>query len=181
MVLAPFLISQVVKTYGFLILLANNGLFNQVLLGVHLTEQPLRILYSEAGVIVGMVHVLLPFMIIILEGTIRQIDPELFEAALGLGADGRRVVREVLLPLTLPGLVGGSLLVFSLAVSLFTAPALMGGGRVHVMSTLIYTRSVTLFDWPMGAAASILLLVTVLVVGTVYSRLLGRYRWRAES
>jgi len=176
-VLAPFLVSQVVKTYGWMVILSGQGFLNWVLLGTGLATERVQLLYSRTGIVIGMVHVLIPFMILTLESVIRQIGEEVLDAARSLGAPEHQVFFRVVLPLSLPGLVAGSLLVFSLAVSIFTTPALMGGDRVQLMSNFIYKRAVSLLDWPLASVGAWVLLVTALLIIVAYLRLFGRRRW----
>jgi putative spermidine/putrescine transport system permease protein len=176
-VLAPFLVSQVVKTYGWMVILSGQGFLNWVLLGLGLVGERVQLLYTRTGIVIGMVHVLVPFMILTLESVIRQIGDDVLDAARSLGAPEYKVFLRVVLPLSLPGLVAGSLLVFSLAVSIFTTPALMGGDRVQLMSNFIYKRAVSLLDWPLAAVGAWVLLLTALLVVVLYLRLFGRRRW----
>lgn len=178
-VLAPFLVSQVVKTYGWMVILSGQGFLNWALLGSGLVSERVQLLYSRTGIVIGMVHVLIPFMILTLESVIRQIGDEVLDAARSLGAPESKVFFRVVLPLSLPGLVAGSLLVFSLAVSIFTTPALMGGDRVQLMSNFIYKRAVSLLDWPLAAVGAWVLLLTALAAIAVYLRAFGRRRWEA--
>lgn len=180
LILTPFFVSQVIKTFGWMILLSTDGPINRLFMASGLTGSHIPMLYNKTGVIIGMVHVLLPFMIIVLDSVLIQIDGSLLDMARSLGAKESRVFWEVTFPLSMPGLVGGSLLVFTLAVSIFTTPALMGAGRVQMMSTLIYTRAMTLIDWPIAAVASWVLLITTFAVVLVYLRLIGNYKWRAQ-
>jgi putative spermidine/putrescine transport system permease protein len=177
MVLAPFLVSQVVKTYGWMVILSGHGFLNWVLLATGLASERVQLLYSRTGIVIGMVHVLIPFMILTLESVMRQIGEEVLDAARSLGAPESQVFRQVVLPLSLPGLIAGSLLVFSLAVSIFTTPALMGGDRVQLMSNFIYKRAVSILDWPLAAVGAWVLLLTALLVIGLYLRLFGRRRW----
>ncbi len=176
-VLAPFLVSQVVKTYGWMVILSGQGFLNWVLLSTGLTSERIQLLYSRTGIVIGMVHVLIPFMILTLESVLRQIGEDVLDAARSLGAPEHAVFFRVVLPLSLPGLIAGSLLVFSLAVSIFTTPALMGGDRVQLMSNFIYKRAVSLLDWPLAAVGAWVLLVAALVVVAGYLRLFGQRRW----
>jgi putative spermidine/putrescine transport system permease protein len=176
-VLAPFLVSQVVKTYGWMVILSGQGFLNWVLLGTGLATERVQLLYSRTGIVIGMVHVLIPFMILTLESVIRQTGDEVLDAARSLGAPEHQVFFRVVLPLSLPGLVAGSLLVFSLAVSIFTTPALMGGDRVQLMSNFIYKRAISLLDWPLASVGAWVLLITALLIIVAYLRLFGRRRW----
>ncbi|MBM3538568.1 MAG: ABC transporter permease [Alphaproteobacteria bacterium] len=178
-VLAPFFVSQVVKTYGWMVILSNQGFLNWLLIESGLVSERLRMLYNRTGVIVGMVHILIPFMILTLESVIRQIRPQVLDAARSLGAREWQVFFKVILPMSLPGLVAGSLLVFSLAISIFTTPALMGGERVQLMSNFIYKRAVSIIDWPLAAVASWVLLVLALLTVIVCLKVLMPKRMRA--
>ena len=173
LVLAPFLISQVVKTYAWMVILSNQGFLNWLLLALGLIEEPLQLLYNRTGMIIGMVHVLLPFMILTLESVIRQIHDEVLDAARSLGAPEYQVFLRVVLPLSIPGLLAGSLLVFSLAISIFTTPALMGGDRIQLMSNFIYKRAISLLDWPMASVAAWVLLLAGLIVVLIYLRVVS--------
>jgi putative spermidine/putrescine transport system permease protein len=178
-VLAPFLVSQVVKTYGWMVILSGQGFLNWALIGLGLVGDRVQLLYTRTGIVLGMVHVLIPFMILTLESVIRQIGDEVLDAARSLGASESKVFFHVVVPLSVPGLVAGSLLVFSLAVSIFTTPALMGGDRVQLMSNFIYKRAVSLLDWPLASVGSWVLLLTALAVVAACLRLFGRRRWEA--
>jgi putative spermidine/putrescine transport system permease protein len=171
LVLAPFLVSQVVKTYAWMVILSNQGFLNWLLLSTGLTQEPIQLLYNRTGMIVGMVHVLLPFMILTLESVIRQIHDEVLDAARSLGAPDHQVFMRIVLPLSLPGLAAGSLLVFSLAISIFTTPALMGGDRIQLMSNFIYKRAVSLLDWPLAAVSAWTLMLTGMLVIVLYLRI----------
>lgn len=171
-VLAPFFVSQVVKTYGWMVILSNQGFLNWLLVETGLASERLRLLYNRTGVIIGMVHILIPFMILTLESVIRQINVQVLDAARSLGAREWQVFARVVLPLSLPGLVAGSLLVFSLAISIFTTPALMGGDRVQLMSNFIYKRAVSVLDWSLAAVAAWVLLAVALIVVVLCLKLL---------
>jgi putative spermidine/putrescine transport system permease protein len=161
-VVAPLLVSVVIRTYGWIILLANNGLVNQVLQALGLVEEPVRFMFTLTGVTIGLVHFALPVAILSLVGVIEAVDPSLEEAARGLGASRWKTFCRVTLPLTLPGVAAGSMLVFALTVAAFVTPALMGGPSLIVLSTLIYQQMTVTLEWGFGAAvATILLVVTV--------------------
>lgn len=172
LVLAPFLVSQIVKTYAWMVILSNQGFLNWLLLATGLTHEPIQLLYNRTGVIVGMVHVLLPFMILTLESVIQQIHDEVLDAARSLGAPDHQVFLRIVLPLSLPGLAAGSLLVFSLAISIFTTPALMGGDRIQLMSNFIYKRAISLLDWPLAAVSAWTLMLAGILVIVLYLRVL---------
>jgi putative spermidine/putrescine transport system permease protein len=176
LVLLPLLTSAVVRTFGWMILLANNGFINRTLMDLGITDAPIRLMYGMTGVVIALAEVLLPFMILALDAALLNIPPSLYEAARNLGAGRVRVFAQVTLPLALPGLVSGSVLVFTLAVSAFVTPSLIGGPRVPVMSTLIYQQGMSLLNWPFGAAIGFTMLATILVLITLASGAARRER-----
>jgi putative spermidine/putrescine transport system permease protein len=176
LVLAPLLVSVVVRTYGWVILLAGNGPLNQVLLATGLIQEPLKLLFNDVGVTIGLLHVFLPTMVLASVGVIEGIDPATEEAAASLGGPPWRTFVEVTLPLSLPGVVAGSMLVFSLTIAAYVTPALLGGPSLLILPTLIYQQVIVVLDWSFGAAtATILLLASVLVL-LVYQRVLALNR-----
>jgi putative spermidine/putrescine transport system permease protein len=176
LVLLPLLTSAVVRTFGWMILLANNGVINRTLMDLGLAETPVRLMYGMPGVVIALVEVLLPFMILALDAALVNIPPELYEAARNLGAGRARVLARVTLPLALPGMLSGSVLVFTLAVSAFVTPSLIGGPRVPVMSTLIYQQGMSLLNWPFGAAIGFIMLATILALFMLTSALARQER-----
>jgi putative spermidine/putrescine transport system permease protein len=174
LLLFPLLTSTVVRSYGWMILLAGNGLVNTVLLGLGVAREPLQFMYTPGGTAVALVEVLLPFMVLSLLPVIQNIDRTLELAARSLGATGWRSFLDVVLPLSLPGIAGGSILIFTLAIASFATPALIGGAKFLVMSLFVYQQVLSLFNWPFGAAVSFILLVLVLVLIAAQTRLLER-------
>lgn len=163
-VLVPLLTSAVVRTFGWMILLSNNGFINKSLIGMGLLDAPFPMMYRMTGIVIAMVQVLLPFMILALDAALLNIDRHLYEAARNLGAGAVRIFFRITLPLSMPGIVSGSVLVFALAISAFVTPALIGGPRIPVMATLIYQEGIALLNWPFGAAISLVMLVVLLVI-----------------
>ncbi len=164
LVLLPLWTSILVRTYAWMVLLGRNGVVNQFLIGIGTIEQPIAFLYNFSGVLIGMVHVLLPFMILPLYATIRRLDPRLIEAAAGLGANGWSIFTRVYLPLTRNGIVAGCSLVFVTSIGFFITPALLGGGRVIMIAPLIDQQVRQLLNWPFASAlAGILLVLTILI------------------
>lgn len=170
--LVPFWTSILVRTYAWMILLGRNGIVNQVLLAVGLTDEPLPLLYNTTGVVIGMVHVLMPYMVFPIYTAMLRIDGDLILAAAGLGASGYRIFRRVFLPLTLPGVLAGSTLVFILALGFFITPALLGGGRVIMVAVLIEQQVRQFLNWGFAAALSIVLLATAVIVFLSLHRLM---------
>jgi putative spermidine/putrescine transport system permease protein len=161
--------SVIAVSYGWLILLGKTGLVNQVLLALHLSDRPMKLMYSETGIVIALVQVQLVFMVISLAASLQAIDSNLSRAARSLGAGAWRTFWTVIFPLSLPGLRTGSLLVFSLSMSAYGIPALVGGPRVKVLSYLIYEQSISLLNWPFAASMAVILLASttglILVVG----------------
>ncbi len=163
-VISPLLISAIVRNIGWFPLLSQTGVVNWVLLEIGIVSAPLRLVSNFTGVVIGLVHALLPFMILTLTTVIQRIDRDLEEAAANLGAGPFEAFWRVLLPLSLPGVVSGSLLVFTMAISAYTTPAILGGNRVLVMATYIAQQFRTVLDYPAGATAAALLLLFAAVL-----------------
>ncbi len=169
-ILAPLLVSIVARTYGWIVVLGDKGVLNTLLVGVGLLDEPVKIMYTPAAVLIGLVHVFLPFMVLSLLGSLDRIDPALGEAAGSLGASRWATFRHVLLPLAVPGLASGSIIVFSLAMSSYVTPALMGGSRSGVLTTFIYQQFSVTMNWHFGATlVAILLGATLLVLCAILS------------
>ncbi|MFL6798126.1 MAG: ABC transporter permease [Xanthobacteraceae bacterium] len=157
-VVSPLLVSAVVRNIGWFPLLGQSGVVNWLLLSAGIIATPIRLVSNFTGVVIGLVHALLPFMILTLTTVIQRIESDLEEAAANLGAGPWLVFLRVLLPLSIPGVVAGSLLVFTMAISAYTTPAILGGNRVLVMATYIAQQFRTVLDYPAGATAAALLL-----------------------
>ncbi len=170
--LAPILISVVVRAYGWIVLLSPRGLVNALLIHAGLISRPIRLIFNETGIIIGTTHVLLPFMILAIMGSLQTLDRALEDAAASLGARPMRVFFDVVLPLSLPGVAAGVLLVFILSVSSFVTPVLLGGQIVLTVPILALQQFTSAFNWPFGSALVALLLGTVLIITLAYDRLL---------
>jgi putative spermidine/putrescine transport system permease protein len=173
-ILSPLLVGIVIRCYGWMILLADRGLINATLMEHGWIRAPLPLMYNTFGVTIALVHVFLPFMVLSLTGVLKRIDPQLIEASKTLGASPRRTFFEVTLPLSLPGILAGSLLVFSLAISSFVVPILLGGFKVQVLPMIVYEQILSVFDWPFGAANAFVLLVLSVVLIAVYIKVTER-------
>jgi putative spermidine/putrescine transport system permease protein len=173
-VLSPLLVGIVIRSYGWMILLADRGLINATLMQQGWLARPLPLMYNAFGVGVALVHVFLPFMILSLTGVLKRIDPALREAANTLGASPARTFVAVTLPLSLPGILAGSLLVFSLAISSFVVPVLLGGFKVYVLPIIVYEQILSVFDWPFGAANALILLGISLAIIAGYVKVTER-------
>lgn len=174
LVISPLLVSAVVRNIGWYPLLSESGLVNAILLKLGAIRAPLQLLNNFTGVVIGLVHALLPFMILTLTTVIQRVERDLEEAAANLGAGPIRIFCHVLLPLSLPGVVSGSLLVFTMAISAYTTPAILGGNRVLVMATYIAQQFRTVLDYPAGATASAVLLVFAIGLAMLASRVRTR-------
>jgi mannopine transport system permease protein len=161
----PLWTSVLVRSFAWTVLLRRNGLVNDGLQAIGVTDEPLRLLYTEGAVWLAMTHILLPFQILPIYATLRGISPDLGRAAQSLGAGPASVFLRVTLPLSLPGVAAGSVLVFILSLGFFITPALVGGPQSMMISTLIGQQVTQLFNWPFAAAiAAVLLTVTLLIV-----------------
>ena len=159
LVVAPLLVSAVVRNIGWFPILSNEGLVNWLLLKSGLISTPLSLISNFTGVVIGLVHALLPFMILTLTTVVQRIEPELEEAAASLGSGPLQRFTQVLLPLSLPGIVGGSLLVFTMAIAAYTTPVIMGGNRTMVMATFIGQQFRTVLDYAVGATSAAILML----------------------
>lgn len=176
LVVAPLLVSVVIRTYGWIVLLANNGAVNDALLALRLIREPVKFMFTHTGVTIGLVHFGLPVAILSLVGVIETVDRSLEEAARGLGASPLQTFLRITLPLTLPGIAAASMLVFSSAVAAFVIPALMGGPSLIVLPTLIYQQMADTLEWGFGGAVSTILLIVSMVLFLCYQRLLALAR-----
>ena len=169
-IIVPYFTSVIVRTYSWMVLLGRNGTINQALLSIGVIDAPLPLLYNKMGVLIGMTYVLLPYMVLTLYATMRGIDANLVRAAYGLGASPVYTFRKVYFPLSLHGVISGSLIVFILAIGFFITPALMGGPS-DVMIAMLIERSVEItLDWTSAAIMSVALLAMTLVLYIVYYR-----------
>lgn len=171
-VLFPFWISVLVRTFSWMILLERNGPLNRFLVNIGITDKPLALLFNDTGVMIGMVHVLLPYAILPLYGAMLRIDQRLLMASDGLGASLMDTFRRVYFPLCLPGLMGGATFVFLLSLGFFITPALLGGSNAITLSMLIASFINDRLAWSLAAAGSLILLVIVLALLAMTARFL---------
>jgi len=173
LVLVPFWTSILVRSFAWLVILGTNGLVNRTLVGLGLIGHPVKLLFNMIGVQVGMVHVLLPFMIFPLYGVMSRIDPGVVRVARSLGAPPLRAFLHVFLPLSLPGVAAGCVLVFLLAIGFYVTPALLGGPGEITLATMIDMMVNTLLNWGFAATLGIVLIVVVGVIFVAFSSLMG--------
>lgn len=179
LVVFPLLLNLVVRTFGWIALLARRGLVNQWLMALGVTEEPLRLMFNFTGLMIGLTHIFLPFMVLVLVAVIQNIPRDLEEAARVLGAGRWGVFAKVTLPLSVPGILSGSILVFVLTISALVTPRLLGGPTYKVMSTLVYEQFLQLLNWPAGSAMAIVLTLIALLLIVAGTRLARR--WEAPS
>lgn len=170
MVLLPFWVSVLIRSFAWIVLLGRSGLANDAMRDLGLIDAPMRLMHNEFGVILAMVHVMLPFAVLPMMANMRGIDRAYTEAARGLGASEFTAFRMVYLPQTLPGVASGALLVFVLSLGFYITPALLGGGRVLMVSEYITYQIQEFLNWGLGTAISVALLVATALVLIVAAR-----------
>jgi len=175
LILIPMQIDQVIRAYGLLALLGDNGIINASLIERGLLSHPIRLMYNTFGIVVGLTQITIPFMVLSLIGIIRRIDPALEEAARNLGANRWKALLTITLPLSMPGIVAGSLLVFALTISNFVVPVFLGGWKVAVLPMWIFKLITEINNWQFAAAVSMILLTMSLIVVYGYHRAIARY------
>ena len=173
---APLVVSIVVRTYGWQLVLANNGsgVVNWLLASLGFGPAALRVMYSETAVVVGSLHVFLPLMVLPLASSLSRIDPALEEAARTLGAPAWTVFRRVTFPLSIPGLVAGLSIVFSLTAASYVTPAILGGNYAQMLGNLLEQQVVTVYDWPFAAAIAVVMVALTFGVNALSAFLLER-------
>lgn len=175
LILAAMQLDLIIRMYGFMILMGDQGLINGTLMKWGLIADPLPLMYNPFGVVVGMVQLALPFMILSLIGVIQGINPSLEEAARSLGAGTWKTFFTITFPMSMPGVLAGSLLVFAIAIGSYAVPVLMGGWRVLVMPMHIYQQVSEVGNWRFGAAIACILFAVSLTVVFVYHRYTEKY------
>lgn len=178
MTVFPFLVSAVVRSYGWMVILGKNGLLNQLLRGVGLIQKPLSILYTPTAVLIGLVHLLTPYMILNITSVIQSIDRNVEYAAHSLGASPLKTFFKVTLPLSSPGIISGCILVFTLSMTSYVTPKLLGGTKFRMMSTMVFQEVNVNFNWGFASAISYILLFVILVILLVSNYAAGRYTRR---
>ena len=170
-IILPLLTSVVVRTFAWIVILGRQGIVNSVLLQLGIIDTPIRLLYTESAVVVALAQIQMPLMVLPLMTAFAQIDPRTHEASISLGASAWRTFFSVTLPLTLPGMIAGAMLVYAASVTAFVTQTIVGGGRLIYMPLLIYQQAISLNNWPFAATVSIVLLVTVLALVTAFNQL----------
>jgi putative spermidine/putrescine transport system permease protein len=169
LLIMPLMVSTVIRIFGWIVILGRKGLVNEALVGLGL--ESVKLLYTETAVVIGLVNIFLPFMVLPLMAAIERISPSLEEAARNLGANWVQMFRRTILPLSLPGLISGSLLVYSVSISAFVTPALMGSPRERMAGQQIYDEVLVSFNWPSASslALTLVLLTLLLMFAALYA------------
>lgn len=171
LVVFPMLLNLVVRSFGWIVLLSNKGLVNNLLIDLGIVSAPLKLIYNLVGVMIGLTHIYLPFMVLMLVAAIRNVPADVEAAASTLGSSRGHVFTSVTLPLSMPGILAGSILVFVLTISALVTPRMLGGPTYKVMATVIYDEFMQLLDWPSGGALAFVLMAMTLLMIWASSRL----------
>lgn len=170
LVTLPFFASLIVRLYAWVLILRPSGVLNALMMHGGLLEQPLDLIYSETAVVIGMVYIMVPFMFLPLYASIEKLDLALVDASFDLGASRLQSFLLVVLPLTLPGIVGGSIIVFIPSLGNFIVPAVLGGAKVLMIGNLVEQQFLSARNWPFGATLAMLIMASVLFVLVIYVR-----------
>ncbi|EGA68899.1 spermidine/putrescine ABC transporter membrane protein [Vibrio sinaloensis DSM 21326] len=170
LVIVPFWTNSLIRTYGLKIVLGTQGILNKSLIAMEIIDKPIRLMYTETAVMIGLVYILLPFMILPLYSAIEKLDHTYTEAAKDLGANKFQIFTKVTLPLTMPGIIGGCLLVLLPALGMFYISDLLGGAKNLLIGNVIKSQVLNARDWPFGAATSIALTIAMAIMLYAYYR-----------
>ena len=180
LVIIPFWTNSLIRTYALILMIGGQGMLNKLLLGLGLIDAPIAMMYTDFAVFVGLTYTLLPFMVLPLYASIEKLDPALGDAARDLGAGSLRTFWHITLPLTLPGIVAGCMLVFLPSLGMFYVPEILGGAKNMLLGTFIKNQFLVANNWPLGAAASTVLTILLVVMAGLYRlaslRVAGRER-----
>lgn len=172
--IVQFFTAYVIRSYALMLVLGRNGIVNRALLGLGVIDTPLRLIYNELGVAIGLVFVSIPFMVFPIFGTLSAIDRNLEAAAESLGADRLRTFLSVTLPLSLPGIIAGLIIVYLFTLTAYVIPGLLGGGYFEMIANLVYDKAMSAQDYPFAAAAAMITFAVTAVVVYALQKLLGR-------
>ncbi|WP_261969601.1 ABC transporter permease [Prosthecodimorpha staleyi] len=164
-ILGPLLISVVARTLGWALLFGGaNGVVNKALMSLGVIGAPIPFMFTETGVVVALAHVMMPFMVLSVWAALQRVDPQIENVAMSLGAGHATILRRIVLPQIMPGILSGAIIVFSLSASAFATPSIIGGRRLKVAATLAYDEFLNTLNWPLGAAVAVLLLVALVLI-----------------
>ncbi len=169
-ILGPLLVSVVVRTLGWAILIGSDGLINKALLAIGLIDAPIKLMFTMTGLVIALVHVLIPFMVLSVWASLQKLDSMVESAGQSLGATPFVVLRRIVIPQIMPGVLSGSLIVFALTASAFATPSILGGRRLKVVATTAYDEYLGTLNWPLGAAIAVLLLIANVIIITSYNK-----------
>lgn len=164
LIVLPIVTSVVVRTFAWIVILGRHGIVNEAILALGLSAQPLRLLFSETGVVIVLAQVQMPLMVLPLITTLQRMDPNLESASQALGAGAWRTFFKVTLPLSLPGIIAGTILTYTACVTAFVTQSLIGGSRLLYMPMLIFQQAMDLQNWPFAAAVSVVFMASVLLI-----------------
>ncbi len=170
-VIAPLFTSAIVRAFGWMIILGRKGFLNNLLVSLGIFDKPARILFTEKAIIIGLTYILVPFMVLTIGSVLQNIEKSLEEAAQDLGANPLQTFLTVIFPLSLPGVIAGSLIVFTLSVSAYVTPSILSGGKLNVLSMLIFEQFMSIFNWSFGSALAFVLLFFTLILVMIYRRI----------
>jgi putative spermidine/putrescine transport system permease protein len=173
-ILGPLLISVIVRTLGWALLIGGSGVISSTLQSMGLIDEPFQLMFTFTGMTIALVHVLVPFMVIAVWASLQKLDPAVEDAGLSLGASQFTVLRRIVLPQVMPGVLSGSMIVFALTASAFATPAIIGGRRLKVVATTAYDEFLNTLNWPLGAAIAVVLLIANIVIIASYNRFIER-------
>jgi len=168
LVIIPFWTSSLIRTYAIMTILKTKGIINTVLISLGIIQLPMQLLYTNIALFIGLVYTLLPFMLLPLYANMEKMDLSLIDAARDLGANRLTVLRKILIPITMPGILAGSMMVFLPAMTLFYIPNLLGGAKSMLLGNLIQQQFLSAGNWPLGAASSVLLIIFMLLLAHWY-------------
>jgi putative spermidine/putrescine transport system permease protein len=180
-VLLPLLVNLLLQSYGWLVILGPGGMLNQALLGLGIISRPVMLLYNQNGVLMGLVQTAFPLAVLPIASAMRGVSRTYEEAAATLGASRFQVFRQVVLPMSLPGIITGATLVFAYNASSFVVPLLLGGRRVPMLAVMVHDQIAPLMNWPAASAAGVVLIVTTLAIMTLSEYITGRRRRLLEA
>ena len=175
-VLVPLWISVLVRAFAWVTLLRRQGLVNNTLMEIGIIQEPLQLVWNELGIIIGMVHYMVPFAVLPMLASMQEIDPRLLAAARGLGASRREVFLRVFLPLSKPGVIASAVLVFIFSLGFYITPAILGGGKTLMVAEWISLQILDLIRWGLGTMMAAMLVLTILVTLAIFSRLVDLKR-----
>ena len=170
MVVGPLLVSVVVRNFGWMVLLGGNGLINKAMVALHVPGAPFRLMFTELAVVIGLVHVMVPLVVLSVWASLGRLDPSLERAARTLGAGQFTVFRRVVMPNVMPGVMAGALMVFCLSASAFATPQMLGGNRLRVVSIMTYNEYLNTLNWPLGSALATVLMLAILLTTLLWTR-----------